>query len=217
MNININLFDFKKKHKNKKNLVIFHKAACKSNKIIDNIINKFLTKKNSFIFESVEKRRIRGRYTIIGADPDRIWEFDKKKIHIIENNKRKLINSSPYPFLRRLIENFNFPLPKNLPPLCSLLVGYFSYDIIRYIEKIPDKCLDDLKIPDIRLMRPKTIIIHDNLLKEIYFIINTFADEKIDDYSKYYFKQIHKIKFLKNLTFNLENHKITKKNKAKKI
>ena len=79
MNININLLNFKKKHKNKKNQVIFHKAACKSNKIIDNIINKFLTKKNSFIFESVEKRRIRGRYTIIGADPDKIWEFDKKK------------------------------------------------------------------------------------------------------------------------------------------
>jgi len=51
------------------------------------------------------------------------------------------------------------------------LVGYFSYDIIRYIEKIPDKCLDDLKIPDIRLMRPKTIIIHDNLLKKIYIIL----------------------------------------------
>ena len=49
-------------------------------------------------------------------------------------------------------------LPKNLPQICSLLVGYFSYDIIRYIEKIPDKCKDDLKIPDIRLLRPKTII-----------------------------------------------------------
>ncbi len=217
MNISTTLLNFKKKHKNKKNQVIFHKTACKSNKIIDNIINKFLTKKNSFIFESVEKRRIRGRYTIIGADPDRIWEFNKKKIHVTENNKRKLINSSPYPFLKRLIENFSFPLPKNLPPLCSLLVGYFSYDIIRYIEKIPDKCLDDLKIPDIRLMRPKTIIIHDNFLKEIYFIINSFADEKIDDYSKYYFKQIDKIKFIKNLTFNLENHKITKESKTKKI
>ena len=46
---------------------------------IENIINNFLLKKNSFIFESVEKRRIRGRYTIIGADPDKIWEFRKKK------------------------------------------------------------------------------------------------------------------------------------------
>ena len=82
------------------------------------IIDNFLVKENSFIFESVEKRKIRGRYTIIGADPDKIWEFKKKKIHIIENNKKRIVKGSPYTFLRRLIENFNFPLPKKLPPLC---------------------------------------------------------------------------------------------------
>ena len=66
MNININLTNFKKKHKNKKNQIIFYKDVnCKNNKIIENIINNFLIKKNSFIFESVEKRKIRGRYTII--------------------------------------------------------------------------------------------------------------------------------------------------------
>ena len=56
MNINTNLYNFKKRHKKKKNQLIFHKAYCKSNKAIDNIINNFLIKKNSFIFESVEKR-----------------------------------------------------------------------------------------------------------------------------------------------------------------
>ena len=202
MNINTSFLDFKKKHQNKKNQVIFCKTKCKNNKIIENIINNFLIKKNSFIFESVEKRRIRGRYTIIGADPDKIWEFSNKKIHIIENNKRKNIKSSPYAFLKKLIEDFNFPLPKNLPPLCSLLVGYFSYDIIRYIEKIPDKCLDDLKIPDIRLMRPKTIIIHDNVLKKIYFIKNCFADEKINNYQKYFSELKQNINFLENLAFD---------------
>ena len=89
MNLNTNVTKFKKKHLNKKNQVIFHKLACKDNKIVENIINNFLVKKNSFIFESVEKRRIRGRYTIIGADPDKIWEFNKKKIYLIENKKKK--------------------------------------------------------------------------------------------------------------------------------
>ncbi len=89
MNINTTLAKFKKKHQNKKNQVIFYKTECKNNKIIENIIDNFLIKKNSFIFESVEKRRIRGRYTIIGADPDKIWEFNKKKIHLIEKNKKK--------------------------------------------------------------------------------------------------------------------------------
>ena len=216
MKINTSLYNFKKKHKSKKNQVLFHKTDCLNNKIIENIINNFLVKKNSFIFESVEKRRIRGRYTILGADPDKIWEFNKEKIFVIKNDKRKIIKKKPYNFLKNLIENFNFPLPKNLPPLCSLLVGYFSYDIIRYIEKVPDKCSDDLKIPDIRLLRPKTIIIHDNLLKKIYFIVNCFADEKINNYKKYYLRQIEKIYLLKNSTFNFDIQNTIKQQNNKK-
>ena len=215
MIINTNFLNFKKKHKRKLNQVIFYKIDCKKNTIINNIINNFLTKKNSFIFESVEKRRIRGRYTILGSDPDKIWEFNKKKITLIENNKKKIIKGSPYFYLKKLIQDFNFPLPKDLPPLCSLLVGYFSYDIIRYIEKVPDKCIDDLKIPDIRIMRPKTLIIYDNLHKKIFFIVNCFADEKISDYEGYYLQLINKINYLKNCVFDFELAKKSKKNKSK--
>ena len=53
-------------------------------------------------------------------------------------------------------------------------------------------------------MRPKTIIIHDNLIKKIYFIVNCFADEKIHNYQKLLLKQIQNIQSLKNLTFNFE-------------
>ena len=108
-------------------------------------------------------------------------------------------------------------MPKGLPPLCSLLVGYFSYDIIRYIEKIPDRCADDLKIPDIRLMRPKTIIIHDNLLKQIYFMVNCYSDEKIDNYQKYYLQQKQGIEFLKNLAFDFKCQNIIEDKKVNKI
>ena len=91
MKINTSLKSFIKKHKNKKNQILFHKTQCKNNKAIESIINNFLNRKNSFIFESVEKRRIRGRYTIIGADPDKIWEFNKNKVFIVENNKKKTL------------------------------------------------------------------------------------------------------------------------------
>ncbi len=217
MNININLLNFKKKHQRNINQILFHKINCKSNKIIENIINNFLVKKNSFIFESVEKRRIRGRYTIIGADPDKIWEFNKNKIYLIQNSKKKNINKKPYFFLKKLIEDFNFPLPKKIPPLCSLLVGYFSYDIIRYIEKIPDKCKEDLKIPDIRLLRPRTIIIHDNFLKKLYFIKNCYGDEKINNYKKFYLQQIDNINKLKKLALNFKKSSSNKKINNNKV
>jgi anthranilate synthase component I len=219
MNINTTLENFKKKHKNKKNQIIFSKINCKNSKNIENLISNFLLKKNSFIFESVEKRRIRGRYTIIGADPDKIWDFHKKKIFLYQNKKKKIIKKEPYPFLKNLIENFHFPLPKNLPPISSLLVGYFSYDIIRYVEKIPDRCLDDLKIPDIRLLRPRTIIIYDNVYKKIYFIKNCFSDQKINNYKKYFLEQKQNIESLKRLTLNNKNtsHFYYKKNKTGKV
>ena len=217
MKINTSFINFKKKHNYKKNQVLFHKTKCSNNKVIVNLINNFLAKKNSFIFESVEKRRIIGRYTILGAEPDKIWEFNGKKILLIENNKKKIIKKKPYIYLKKLIEDFNFPLPKNLPPICSLLVGYFSYDIIRYIEKIPDKCLNDLDIPDVRLVRPRKIIIYDNLLKKIYFISNCFADEKISNYKKYYLDEIKNIKKLRNLAFKKTKKITIKIKKNKKI
>jgi len=97
------------------------------------------------------------------------------------------------------------------------LVGYFSYDIIRYIENIPNRTLDDLKIPDIRLIRPKSIIIYDNLKKKIYFIRNCFADQKINNYKKYYFDQLQNIKTLIDMSFNKQNKKYEKKVKSNKI
>ena len=57
-------------------------------------------------------------------------------------------------------------MPKDLPNISSIISGYFSYDIIRYIEKIPNQCKDDLRIPDIRLIRPKSLIILDNIEKK---------------------------------------------------
>ena len=69
--------------------------------------------------------------------------------------------------LNNLINNFKIETPSQLPSMASMLVGYFSYDVIRYVEKIPNKCKDDLKIPDIRISRPKNLVIYDNFRKKI--------------------------------------------------
>ena len=67
-----------------------------------------------------------------------------------------------------------------------MISGYFSYDSVRYVEKIPNNCRNDLNIPDVRLLRPRTLVIHDNLKKKIFYIINIFKDEKIINYQKKY-------------------------------
>ena len=141
----------------------------KVNKSFDvvNLINNFLRDKNSFIFESVEKGIIKGRYTIFGRNPDKIWEFNNNISYSVDKfKKRKKIKGEPKKIIEKIIENFKFKTPKSLPPICSLISGYFSYDTIRYLEKIPNKCEDDLGLPDVRILRPKTLIIHDNHKKK---------------------------------------------------
>jgi len=188
MRINRSFKDFKFQHKRNKNQIIYTSKRIRDDREILNLIDNFLNEKNSFIFESVEKGKIRGRYTIFGKNPDKIWEFNNKNSYLINNKIKKKIKGSPEKVIENIIEEFKFKTPKSLPSICSLISGYFSYDSIRYVEKIPNKCKDDLKIPDVRLLRPRTLIIHDNLKKKIFYIVNIFKDEKIINYKKKYFE-----------------------------
>jgi len=186
MNINRSFKDFKFRHRSNKNQIIYTSKKIKDDEEILNLIDNFLNEKNSFIFESVEKGKIKGRYTIFGKNPDKIWEFNYKNSYLIQNNKKIKINDKPEKLIEKIIEEFKFETPKSLPKICSLISGYFSYDSIRYVEKIPNNCKDDLNIPDVRLLRPRTLIIHDNLKKEIFYIRNIYKDEKIKNYQKKY-------------------------------
>ncbi len=186
MIINRSFKDFKFRHRSKKNQIIYTSKKVNSDDEVINLIDNFLEEKNSFIFESVEKGKIKGRYTIFGKDPDKIWEFNNQKSYLITDNKKIILKDKPDELIEKIIENFKFDTPKNLPKICSLISGYFSYDSIRYIEKIPNSCKNDLNLPDVRLMRPRTLVIHDNLKKEIFYISNVFNDEKIKNYQKKY-------------------------------
>ena len=187
MMLNRNFKDFKFQHSRNKNQIIYTSQKVRNDQEVLNLIDNFLREKNSFIFESVEKGKIRGRYTIFGKNPDKIWEFNNKNSYLTTNNIKKKIKGAPEKIIEEIIEEFKFKTPVGLPPICSLISGYFSYDSIRYVEKIPNKCKDDLKLPDVRLLRPRTLVIHDNLKKKIFYIINIFNDEKILNYKKKYF------------------------------
>ena len=149
-------------------------------------------------------------------NPDKIWEFNKNRCRLLHGKKKTYLKGSPKKNIEKIIQDFNFLTPKNLPPICSLISGYFSYDIIRYIEKIPDNNKEDLKIPDVILMRPRELIIHDNVKKKLYFIVNVFKDEKIKNAEKKYnevINHIEKLVFLANFkqkTSILKNKKVEK-------
>ena len=166
MKINLSFEQFKKNHSKKKHQILFRIKPCNQYYKVENLFRFLLAEKNSFIFESVEKGTIKGRYTIIGLNPDKIWDINKNIISLNSLGKKTKIKSNPLKFINKLIKEFKIKIPNQLPSMASMLVGYFSYDVIRYIEKIPNNCLDDLKIPDVRLSRPKNLVIYDNVKKK---------------------------------------------------
>ncbi len=223
MKININLKEFKKNHIRKQNQILFTSKFCKEYYKVENLFRFLLAEKNSFIFESVEKGKTRGRYTIIGLNPDKIWDVNKNVVTINSLDKKTKIKTNPLIYINKLIKNFYIKIPKQLPSMSSMLVGYFSYDIIRYIEKIPNRCKDDLKIPDIRLSRPKNLVIYDNVKKKIFYVENVYFDTKIKNYEEDYnsiikkfslFEDYEKIKLPEEFTYK-KNKNLIKSNTSK--
>ncbi len=216
MIINRSFKDFKFRHRSKKNQIIFTSKKVKNDEEVINLIDNFLIEKNSFIFESVEKGKIKGRYTIFGKNPDKIWEFNNKNSYQIKNGKRIILREKPEKLIEKIIEEFKFETPKNLPKICSLISGFFSYDAIRYIEKIPNSCKNDLKLPDVRLLRPRTLVIHDNFKKEIFYINNIYKDEKINNYKTKY-EEIKSDLYKLLIQSSIKNLHNTINNESKKI
>ena len=221
--LNLSFKEFKKNHSKKKHQVLFRARSCNQYYKVENLFKFLLAEKNSFIFESVEKGTIKGRYTIIGLNPDKIWDIDKNIITLNSLGKKTKIKSDPLKYINKLIKNFNIKIPKQLPSMASMLVGYFSYDVIRYIEKIPNRCKDDLKIPDVRLSRPKNLVIYDNIKKKIFYIENVYSDTKIKDYEEQYnsinkkfdlYEDFENIKLPEQFTFK-PNKNLIKSNTSK--
>ena len=224
MKINNSLNEFQKIHSKKKHQILFRSRVCKEYYKVENLFKFLLAEKDSFIFESVEKGKIRGRYTIIGLNPDKIWDVNKNIITINKLGIKTKIKTNPLIYINKLIKDFNIKIPNQLPSMSSMLVGYFSYDVIRYMEKIPDRCKDDLNIPDIRLSRPRNLIIYDNLIKKIFYIENVYSDTKIKNYKEAYksiiskfnlFESYENIKLPEKFTYK-KNKNIIKSNTSKK-
>ena len=217
------------KKKNKFSITYIIEKNTPINKI-DILINNVLRKKNSFIFESVEKAKTRGRYTIFGFKPDLTLKIINKKIFL--NNKKIKKKLEPKLFLEKFIKDFNFKLPSTLPKMSMMLSGYLGYDIIRYYENIPDKNKDDLNIPDVKLIRPNFIYIHDNQTNKMFYLklnfnnksnykkeIDSLKNEILKDFNTS--KIQNKIKIKRNFYSKIKSN-FTKKeflklvNKAKK-
>jgi anthranilate synthase component 1 len=119
----------------------------------------------SFLLESVEGGAVRGRYSIIGLDPDVIWRTQNMKAEIdrAPNSGKGFTPCSEAPLdaLRSLIAESRIDLPEELPPMAAGVFGYLGYDMVRLMEDLPPPNPDPIGTPDAILVRPTIVIVFD--------------------------------------------------------
>ena len=113
----------------------------------------------SFLLESVEDGAVRGRYSIIGLEPDVIFRINGRRAEInrvaqTEPEAFRALDDAPLVALRSFIAESRIALPEGLPPMAAGVFGYLGYDIIRLIEDLPPPRDDRICIPDAVIVRP---------------------------------------------------------------
>ena len=144
---------------------------------------------NSFLLESVEAGATRGRYSIIGFDPDLVWRCFPGGAEINRDALSAPEAFAPCPVaekdgalasLRALVNECRFDVPDHLPPMASGLVGYMSYDMVRLAERLPDDNPDTIGVPDSIFLRPTVMAIFDSLKDSVFVITPAWPADGVD-------------------------------------
>jgi anthranilate synthase component 1 len=124
-----------------------------------------------FLLESVEGGEQVGRYTFIGLAPFKRIVARGRDITITEGRKVVDIEDDIFAILRRALSGHKPARLPGLPPFTAGAVGYFSYDAVRQIERLPEISKDELQIPDACLLFFDEVLAFDHVRKEIWLVV----------------------------------------------
>jgi anthranilate synthase component I len=146
---------------------------------------KLGAKSMSFLLESVEGGAVRGRYSIIGLDPDLIWRTNDGKAEINRSARANRDAFTPCPepplqALRALIAESRITLPEDLPPMAAGVFGYLGYDMVRLMEELAPPNPDPIGIPDAILVRPTIIVVFDAVKDSITVVTPVRPEKGVD-------------------------------------
>lgn len=137
----------------------------------------------SFLLESVEGGAVRGRYSVIGLEPDLVWRAAGPKAEI-----NRTPASDPAAFkpekapalqsLRALLAESRIAVPDGLPPMAAGIFGYMGYDTVRLVEHLPNVKPDVLHVPDSILVRPTIMVIFDAVRDEMTIVTPVYPRAK---------------------------------------
>ncbi len=138
--------------------------------------------RGDFLLESVEGGSARGRYSLLGLDPDLMFRATGHSCEVNRNWQLDRAGFEPLAGdslaeLRQLADSCQIEVPKALPPALACLVGYFGYETIGLVEKLPRaRGESDLAVPDMLFARPTLLLVFDGLSDELFCIAPLWSD-----------------------------------------
>ncbi|MDE1466650.1 anthranilate synthase component I [Aurantiacibacter sp. D1-12] len=165
-----------------RNTLIWRRVVADTETPIGGALKLIEEGRGDFLLESVEGGEIRGRYSLLGLDPDLIfratgdaaevnrnWRHDRAAFDKMDGNAMQE--------LRALAQSCRIDVPKELPPALACLVGYFGYETIGLVEKLPRAPQSTLQVPDMLFARPALVLVFDRLTDALFVIAPLWADE----------------------------------------
>ncbi|WP_201299078.1 anthranilate synthase component I family protein [Novosphingobium sp. 9U] len=160
----------------------------------------FEPERGDFLLESVEGGETRGRYSLLGLDPDLVFRADRDGCSVnrawqADRGAFSPLSGGSLVELRALVEACRIDVPAELPKALACLVGYFGYETIGLVETLPRAAQSALELPDMLFVRPSLILVFDRLSDELFCVAPiwpervgaspetaiTAAEERIDE------------------------------------
>lgn len=137
------------------------------------IFKKVCREDRCYLLESVEGGENLARYSFMGLEPFLEYTCKDGLGEIRDDTGIRTMNGPPLDILEEIMVRFNAPKLEQLPRFYGGAVGYFGYDLIRYVEELPRITVDDLELPDCHFILTRVVLIFDHVKHKMKIVVNT--------------------------------------------
>ncbi len=181
---------FRAKFESGQNQVVWTRLAADLDTPVSLMLKLSGAGKHAFMLESVTGGEVRGRYSIIGMNPDLIWDCRGTASRInraarYDDDAFEDLPGNPLDTLRALLAESRIDLPEGLPAASAGLFGYLGYDMIRLVERLPNVNPDPLGLPDAVLLRPSVVAVLDGVKGDVILVAPAWANSGLSARAAY--------------------------------
>lgn len=163
------------------------------------LFKKVAGKPESFLLESIEGGERWARYSFIGCCPRIVIRAWAKRIQVRHHFEEPVeLEAEPFTYLKNIMADLRPAILPGLPRFYGGLVGYMSYDMVRFFEDLPASRPNDVDTPDAAFMMPEQVIIYDNLSQTVKVVVNCHMPHGVDP-AEVYARAVEAIKKTESL------------------